>query len=333
MAHSQGGVKETPSAWTGEPSFADVLAARDFLAAYLTPTPLIRREAVNSALGLDVWLKCENLLPTAAFKVRGGLNLIGRDPTAKSGVIGASTGNHGQSLAYAGGVFGVPVTIVVPMNANPLKLAAMRANAATIVEHGSDYDDARVECERRAAADGTRYVHSGNEPYLIAGVGTAALEVLTERPDIDVLIVPIGGGSGASGAALVAKTLRPDVTVIGVQAEGASAAYRAWRDRAPRTTERAATFADGLATRTSFDLPQAMLAALLDDFVLVTEDELYSAMRLLLVEGHVVAEGAGAAAIAAARRLTERLSGKRVACWVSGGNATADSLRRALEKP
>lgn len=331
MANSQGGVTARASAWTSEPSFDDVLAARDFLAAYLKPTPLIRRDAVSAALGLDVWLKCENLLPTAAFKVRGGLNLIGRDPTARAGVIGASTGNHGQSLAYAGGVFGVPVTIVVPKNANPLKLAAMRANGAVIVEHGDDYDDARVECERRAAADGTRYVHSGNEPYLIAGVGTAALEVLTERPDIEVLIVPVGGGSGASGAALVAKSLRPEVTVVGVQAEGASAAYKAWRDHAPRTTERAATFAEGLATRTSFDLPQAMLAALLDDFVLVTDDELYDAMRLLLVEGHIVAEGAGAAPIAAARRMTERLAGKRVACWVSGGNATADSLRRALE--
>ncbi len=332
MAHSQGGVTARPSAWTGEPSFAGVLAARDFLTAYLAPTPLIRREAVSAALGLDVWLKCENLLPTAAFKVRGGLNLIGRDPTAKPGVIGASTGNHGQSLAYAGGVFGVPVTIVVPKDANPLKLAAMRANGATIVEHGNDYDDAREECERRAATSGTRYVHSGNEPYLIAGVATAALEVLVERPDIDVLIVPVGGGSGASGAALVAKTLKPEMTVIGVQAEGASAAYNAWRDRAPRSTDRAATFADGLATRTSFDLPQRMLAALLDDFVLVTDDELYGAMRLLLVEGHIVAEGAGAAPVAAARRMKERLAGKRVACWISGGNATGESLRRALEQ-
>ena len=319
------------AAWTGAPSFADVLAARDFLAAHLRPTPLIRRDAVSAALGLDVWLKCENLLPTAAFKVRGGLNLIGRDPTAKAGVIGASTGNHGQSLAYAGNVFGVPVTIVVPKDANPLKVAAMRANGATIVEHGKDYDDAREECERRAKAQGTRYVHSGNEPYLIAGVATAALEVLTERPDIDVLIVPVGGGSGASGAALVAKSLRPEITVIGVQAEGASAAFRAWRDHAPRTTERAATFAEGLATRTSFDLPQQMLVSLLDDFVLVTDDDLYAAMRLLLVEGHIVAEGAGAAATAAAHRLAERLSGKHVACWVSGGNATAESLRRALE--
>ena len=332
MAQSQGGVTARRSEWTGAPSFADVLAARDFLRAYLAPTPLIRRDAVSSALGLDVWLKCESLLPTAAFKVRGGLNLIGRDPTAKAGVMGASTGNHGQSLAYAGGVFGVPVTIFVPKGANPLKVAAMRVSGATIVEHGDDYDDAREECERRAAATGTRYVHSGNEPYLIAGVATAALEVLLEKPDLDVLIVPVGGGSGASGAALVAKTLRPEVAVIGVQAEGASAAYRAWRDHAPRTTERADTFAEGLATRTSFELPQRMLAVLLDDFVLVSDDELYAAMRLLLIEGHLVTEGAGAAAIAAARRLAERLAGKRVACWVSGANATADSLRHAMDQ-
>ena len=332
MAQSQGGVTARRSEWTGAPSFADVLAARDFLRAYLAPTPLIRRDAVSSALGLDVWLKCESLLPTAAFKVRGGLNLIGRDPTAKAGVMGASTGNHGQSLAYAGGVFGVPVTIFVPKGANPLKVAAMRGSGATIVEHGDDYDDAREECERRAAATGTRYVHSGNEPYLIAGVATAALEVLLEKPDLDVLIVPVGGGSGASGAALVAKTLRPEVAVIGVQAEGASAAYRAWRDHAPRTTERADTFAEGLATRTSFELPQRMLAVLLDDFVLVSDDELYAAMRLLLIEGHLVTEGAGAAAVAAARRLAERLAGKRVACWVSGANATADSLRHAMDQ-
>ncbi len=332
MAQSQGGVTARRSEWTGAPSFADVLAARDFLRAYLAPTPLIRRDAVSSALGLDVWLKCESLLPTAAFKVRGGLNLIGRDPTAKAGVMGASTGNHGQSLAYAGGVFGVPVTIFVPKGANPLKVAAMRGSGATIVEHGDDYDDAREECERRAAATGTRYVHSGNEPYLIAGVATAALEVVLEKPDLDVLIVPVGGGSGASGAALVAKTLRPEMAVIGVQAEGASAAYRAWRDHAPRTTERADTFAEGLATRTSFELPQRMLAVLLDDFVLVSDDELYAAMRLLLIEGHLVTEGAGAAAVAAARRLAERLAGKRVACWVSGANATADSLRHAMDQ-
>ena len=313
-------------------TLTDVVAARQFLDAHLSPTPLLRREGVCAALGLDVWLKCESLLPTGAFKVRGGLNLVGRDPTAKAGVIAASTGNHGQSLAYAGRVFGVPVTIVVPHDSNPLKLAAMRANGATLVEHGNDFDDARVEADRRGVSLGLRYVHSGDEPYLIAGVATAALEVLRDQlPDADVLIVPVGGGSGAAGAAIVAKALRPETRVIGVQAAGAPSAYLTWKERAPRETERADTFADGLATRTPFALPQRILADLLDDFVLVTDDELYRAMRLLLVEGHVVAEGAGAAATAAALSLAPRLAGKKVVCWVSGGNATAESLRRALD--
>lgn len=312
------------------PTLADVLAASRFLEPYLRPTPLVTRGAIDEAAGLPVWLKLECVLPTAAFKVRGGLHLVGRDPTARTAIYAASTGNHGQSLAYAGKVFGVPVTIFVPRDANPLKLAAMRASGATIVEHGIDFDDARRECERRAAADGVRYVHSGNEPYLIAGVATAALEVLRELPSADVLIVPVGGGSGAAGACIVAKACDPKIQVIGVQAEGAPAAYLSWRDRAPRETERVETFADGLATRSPFSLPQAILRELLDDFVLVSDDELYRAMRSLLVDGHIVAEGAGAAALAAASKIRERLRGKAVVCWVSGGNATASSLERAL---
>jgi threonine dehydratase len=311
-------------------SFDDVLAAREFLASHLQPTPLIRREALCEALGIEVLLKCESALPTAAFKVRGGLNLLGRDPTAKPGVIAASTGNHGQSLAFAGKTFGIPVTIVAPLGANPLKLKAMRRYGATIIEHGVDYDEAREECERRAAATGTRYVHSGNEPYLIAGVGTAALEVLEERPDVDVLIVPIGGGSGAAGACIVAKHLSRTVRVIGVQSSGAPAAYLSWRDRRPQTGGPIRTFAEGLATRTSFDLPQRILIDLLDDFVLVDDAELYRAMRLLLVAGHQLAEGAGAAATAAAWTLRDELRQKTVALWISGANATAESMTNAL---
>ena len=308
----------------------DVLAARAFLAGHLRPTPLVSREAVSAALGVDALLKCESLLPTAAFKVRGGLNLLGRDPTARAGVIAASTGNHGQSLAYAGRTFGIPVTIVAPAGANPLKVAAMRAYGAAVVEHGADFDEAREECERRAAAEGLRYVHSGNEPYLIAGVATAALEIFAERSDVDVLIVPVGGGSGAAGACVVAKAQRRAVTVIGVQSDGAPAAYLSWRHREPRTGGPIRTFAEGLATRTSFDLPQRILRELLDEFVLVSDDDLYRAMRLLLVEGHLVAEGAGAAATAAAWKLRDRLHGKTVALIVSGGNATAASLAHAL---
>jgi threonine dehydratase len=311
-------------------TFEDVLAARDFLRAHIRPTPLVRRDALCAAIGVDAWLKCESLLPTAAFKVRGGLNLLGRDPTAKAGVIAASTGNHGQSLAYAGMTFGIPVTIVVPRNANPLKLAAMRAHGASIVEHGADFDEARNECERLALERGLRYVHSGNEPYLIAGVATATLEVLEERPDIDVLILPVGGGSGVSGACVVAKHQSRAIRVIAVQSDGAPAAYLSWREKGPRETGAIRTFAEGLATRTAFDLPQRIMAELLDDFVLVSDDDLYRAMRLLLVEGHLVAEGAGAAATAAAVKLRDDLRGKNVAMWVSGGNATAESLSRAL---
>jgi threonine dehydratase len=311
-------------------TFDDVLAAREFLATHLRPTPFIRREAVSKALGVEALLKCESALPTAAFKVRGGLNLLGRDPTAKAGVIAASTGNHGQSLAYAGRTFGIPVTIVAPVGANPLKLDAMRVYGATIVEHGVDYDEAREECERRAAGAGLRYVHSGNEPYLIAGVATAALEVLEERPEVDVLIVPVGGGSGAAGACIVAKRMKPKARVIGVQSEGAPAGYLSWRDRRPHKGGPIRTFAEGLATRTSFDLPQRILTDLLDDFVLVSDEDLYRAMRLLLVAGHQVAEGAGAAATAAAWKLQDQLRGKTVALWISGANATPESIQRAL---
>lgn len=311
-------------------TFDDVLAAREFLASHLRPTPLIRREAVCAALGVEALLKCESALPTAAFKVRGGLNLLGRDPTAKAGVIAASTGNHGQSLSYAGGTFGIPVTIVAPLGANPLKLDAMRRYGATIIEHGVDYDEAREECDRRAAAAGVRYVHSGNEPYLIAGVATAALEVLEERPDVDVLVVPVGGGSGAAGACIVAKRLKPSVRVIAVQSAGAPAAYLSWRARRPQEGGPIRTFAEGLATRTAFDLPQRILIDLLDDFVLVSGEDLYRAMRLLLVAGHQVAEGAGAAATAAAWKLRDELQEKTVALWISGANATAESITLAL---
>ncbi len=313
------------------PTIEDIRAARAFIAPHLPlPTPLLRSESLASTLGLDVRLKLESLLPTSAFKVRGGVDLIGRDPTARAGVMGASTGNHGQSLAWAGEHFGVPVTIYVPRAANPIKVASMRALGATVVEHGKDYDDARVECARVASERGVRYVHSGDEPYLIAGVATATLEVLEQWPEVDVLIVPVGGGSGASGASIAAKAIAPHVQVIGVQSEGASAAYLSWREGRLMTTDAVRTFAEGLATRTAFALPQRIMRERLDDFVLVSDAELRRAMRALLLDAHVVAEAAGAASTAAAWKLRDRLRGKRIALWVSGANATAASLQDAL---
>jgi threonine dehydratase len=276
-------------------------------------------------------VKHENHLPTGAFKVRGGVNLVSQlsDDERQRGIIAASTGNHGQSIAFAARLFGVPATVVVPEDANPVKLAFIRAFGARVVEHGRDYDDAREHCEALAVEHGYRYVHSGNEPHLVAGVATGPLEILEEQPDVEVIVVPIGGGSGAAGACIVAKAQPSAVEVIGVQSEAAPAAYRSWRAR-ELLDDQMGTFAEGLATRTAFELPQRILWDSLDDFVLVSEDEIRSAFLHLLERTRNLIEPAGAATLAAALKLRDRLAGRRVALVASGGNVSPDQLRELL---
>jgi threonine dehydratase len=223
----------------------------------------------------------------------------------------------------------VRATICVPARANPAKVGAIRALGAEIVEHGRDFDDARERCESLARERGLRYVHSGNEPLLIAGVATHTLELLEERPDVDAIVVPIGGGSGAAGACLAAKTVRPECEVIGVQSHAAPAAYRSWRE-GRLCEDRMQTAAEGLATRVGFELPQRILHEQLDDFVLVGEDELAGAQRLMIAHTRNLVEAAGAAPLAAALRLRDRLAGRRVALVCSGGNVTLDQLRDLL---
>jgi threonine dehydratase len=313
------------------PTLADVHEARRRIAAHLRPTPLFDYPALDELVGTRVLVKHENHQPVGAFKVRGGVNLVSQLSAAerRSGVIAASTGNHGQSLAFAGRAFGVPVTVCVPEQANPVKVASMRGLGATLVFHGRDYDDAREHCEDRARSHGHRYVHSGNEPLLIAGVGTSTLEILEELPDVEIIVVPIGGGSGAAGACVVAKAVKPDVVVIGVQSDAAPAAHRSWRERR-LVEDRCDTIAEGLATRTSFELPQRILWNLLDDFVLVSDDAIRRAQRLMIETTRNLVEAAGAAPLAAALELRERVAGKRVALVLSGGNATPEQLRDVL---
>lgn len=315
------------------PTLVDVLDARRQIGPYLRPTPLYEYPALSALLGTELWVKHENHQPTGAFKVRGGINLISRltPEERKRGVIAASTGNHGQSVAYAARLFDVPATICVPENANPLKLDAMRALGATVIEVGWDFDDAREECERLAAAKGYRYIHSGDEPLLIAGVGTCTLEIVEEQPDLDVLIVPVGGGSGAAAACVAAKGITPSLRVVGVQSEAAPAAYRSWRAHA-LVEDRMETFAEGLATRTAFELPQRILWERLDDFVLVTEDEIRRAVVTMIQKTRNLVEGAGAAPLAAALRLRESLAGKRTAIVCSGGNLSLEHLRETLDR-
>jgi threonine dehydratase len=311
------------------PTFDDVLAARDRIAPHLRETALNRYPALDELVGTEVWVKHENHQPVGAFKVRGGVNLVSRlsEEDRRRGLITASTGNHGQSIAFASRIFGVRAIICVPEQANPVKVASMQGLGAELVFHGRDFDDAREHCEALAEEHDHRYVHSGNEPDLIAGVGTHTLETLERQPDLDVLIVPVGGGSGAAGACIVAAALSPGTRVIGVQSEAAPAAYRSWKEGAI-VEDVMGTAAEGLATRVGFELPQQILRERLADFVLITEDDLRVATLQMLERTRNLIEPAGAAPLAAALKLD--LAGKKVGLVASGGNMTVDQLRALL---
>ena len=313
------------------PTLSDVLFARRQISPYLQRTPLHSYPAINTLIGTEVYIKHENYQPVGAFKVRGGVNLISRlsADERERGVIAASTGNHGQSVAYAARLFGVKAHIVVPEGANPGKVAAMQGMGAEVIFHGAVYDVAMQHCEALAREHGYRYIHSGNEPLLIAGVGTETLEMLEDEPGLEVIIVPIGGGSGAAGTCIVARTLNPSIRVIGVQSEASPAAYESWRQgRLVEMPNR--TMAEGLATGVAFELPQEIIRQMLREFMLVTEEEIMQAMVWMLERAHTLAEGAGAASLAAAYRLRDGLRGKKVGIVCSGGNASLEQLRMVL---
>jgi threonine dehydratase len=313
------------------PTFTDVLAARRRIAPHLRPTPLYRYPALDAVAGTEIWVKHENHQPIGAFKVRGGVNLMAglAAEERRRGVITASTGNHGQSIAWAARLFGVSAVVCAPEGSNPVKVEAMRGLGAEVVLFGVDFDEAREHCERLAEKEGRRYIHAGNEPLLIAGVATGTLEIFEEQPDIDVVVVPVGGGSGAAGAGLVTRTVRPAAQVVGVQSEQAPAAYRSWR--AGRLVEAPMeTFAEGLATRTAFELPQAMLRELLADFVLVGDDAMRAATRIMIEKTRNLVEPSGAAPLAAVLAEPGRYAGRKVAVVCSGGNISPAQLRDVL---
>lgn len=315
-----------------EPTLKDVYDARPRVYRVVRPTPLMRHPLLAAETGIDqIFVKHENHNPTGAFKVRGGLNLVGSlTGDERRGVVTATTGNHGQSIGLACQREGIPCTIVVPLGNNPEKNAAMRAYGAEVIEHGRDFDEAREKVEQLQQERGLRYVHSGNEPMLLAGVGTYALEMFEEQPDLDFVLVPVGGGSGACGCCIVRTGIGSRAKVIGVQAERADAFARSWRTHTRVVGDRADTFAEGMATRVTFDLPFGILQRELDDVVTLSEAELAEGVRLALRTTHNLAEGAGAASLAAAMKLRDRLQGTRVACVMSGGNLDAARLREIL---
>ena len=314
------------------PTYADVVSAAAIVHRHLQPTPLYEWPALSRLLGCRYYLKHENHTPTTAFKVRGGIHLVSRlsEEEKRRGIIGCTTGNHGQSLAYACRLFGVRCVLVVPQRNNPDKIAAMRALGAELIEHGRDFDDARAHCETIRHREGLRYVHSADEPDLVAGVGSYALEIFETLPDPDVLLVPVGLGSGICGTALVAAERRPSCRVIGVQSEGAPAVTLSWREGRLIETDTPQTFAEGMATRVPARMTLDIMRRLVHDMILVSDPELEEAIRLLLRVTHNLAEGAGAASTAAAWKLRTQLAGKTVVGILSGGNLDLRDLQRIL---
>lgn len=314
------------------PTLEDVYMARKVVQRYLLRTPLLRSPGLSRLLGCEAYLKYESTLPTGTFKVRGGVNLCSHltEEEKRRGVIAASTGNHGQSIGYGCRLFGARSIIAAPKGANEYKLQAMRDLGAEVVLQGKDFDEAREWAEEEAQAKGYRYVHSANEPLLIAGVGTMGLEILEDLPDVDVVMVPIGGGSIAAGQLISTKAINPEVEVIGVQAAGAPAVYNSWRAKKLVTTRRADTFAEGLQTRVPFELTNQIIWKSINDILLVTDEEIKTAVVTIFERTHFIAEGAGAAATAGAYRIRDRLKGKKVVLVLSGGNLTLRQLREIL---
>jgi threonine dehydratase len=313
------------------PKLQDILQAQKRIRPYLGRTALHSYPAINQLVGTTLYIKHENYQPVGAFKVRGGINLISQlSPQERErGVIAASTGNHGQSVAYAARLFSVKAIIVVPEKANPGKVAAMEGMGAQVIKHGATYDESMLHCEELTHEHGYRYIHSGNEPFLIAGVGTEGLEMLEDQPDLDIIFVPIGGGSGAAGVGIVAHAINPSIHIIGVQSEASPAAYESWKQHRLVTAPNR-TFAEGLATGVAFELPQTIMHEHLHDFLLLTEEEIMCAMVWMIERAHTLAEGAGAAALAGAYRMRDELRGKKVGIICSGGNTSLEHLRLAL---
>ena len=317
-------------------AIADVLQARERIRGTLPPTALRRYAPLEEAVGYGIrlFVKHENHQPTQAFKARNALAALTSlsEEEKRKGVVGASRGNHGQGLAWAGQMLGVPVAICVPQGNNPEKNEAMRGFGAEVIEQGDDYD-AAVQVEDRLVRErGMTLVHSTNHRQVIAGAGTLALEMLEQEPSLEVLVLSVGGGSQAVGAMTVARAMRPELRVFGVQAERAAAIHDSWHKGRPLAGYTANTFADGVATRAVYELTFPALREGLAGFVKVSEGAIADAVRLLLRTTHNLAEGAGATGLAGLLALRETLAGKSVGICVSGGNIDQETLRRVVSR-
>jgi len=317
----------------GAPVTAEAIEqAATGLRAYLPPTPLQYSSAFTPKVGCHVHLKIEGIQPTRAFKVRGALNKVMRmrPEDRAAGVITASAGNHGLGVAYAAHAFEVPATVYVPENANTFKVEAIRRLGGRVVLAGRTYQQAYVEAMRAREASGATFVHAYDDPDVVAGQGTIGVELLDQVPDLDTVLVPVGGGGLIAGVATYLKTRRPGVHVIGVEPTGADAMTRSLAAGEPVSLERVDTIADGLAASAPGALTLAIARSCVDRMITVDDAEMLRAIRLSFEWEHLLAEPAGAAALAALLYHYAPRAGERVVLLLSGANLAEDVLLRAL---
>lgn len=313
-------------------SVSEAVRARSIVGNYVKPTQMLYYEGLSRLIGANVYVKHENHNPTGTFKIRGGANLMYHlKQKGVTGVITFSTGNHGLSVATAASWFGLNAVILVPKNNNPVKNRAIIECGAELVEAGTTFEEASQRVDQLCQERSLYYAHPANEPSLINGVGTEFMEIMEDLPDIDVMIVPLGAGSEAAAAITTLRAFRQDIEVIAVQAKDSPAAYNSWKKKeichASNTT-----FAGGFATGKAYELPFEIYKDGLDDFVLLTEDEIYDAMGLALYYTHNLAEGAGASSIMAAYKIREKLKGKNVVLQMSGCNASPEEITEACRR-
>ena len=315
-------------------SFQNIVEAAKRIKSFVTRTPTFHSVIFSQRTGAEVYLKLECFQPVGAFKIRGAVNKIGSLPQSelKRGLVTASSGNHGLSVAYAAKIYGTKAIVVVPQNAVKEKIEAIESHGAEVVKYGKDYEEAYSKALEMQKKTKMILVHPFNDPFVIAGQGTIGLELLEDIPDLDTIIVPVGGGGLISGIAVAAKTLKPDMKVIGVQAEGAPAVYRSWKAGKIVEIDSVKTVADGLVARKPLDLTFRIMKRYVDDILLVTDREIGEAVLALLREAHILAEPSGATSLAALLFKYHPKPEEKVAAIISGANISIGYLTSLLNK-
>jgi len=312
-------------------SLYEVFKASQVVSRHIKPSALVKYEELSQLLGFNAYVKHENQNITGSFKIRGGINLMSHiKESGVKGVVTFSTGNHGLSVATSAKLFGIPAIVVVPEGANPVKVKLIKDAGAQVVEAGRNFDESSLVVADISNTKKYYYVHPANEPHIINGVGTEFLEIMTELPDIDAVILPLGGGSEVASAVTTLKQIKPEIDIYAVQAELSCAAYHSWKQgKILKSANK--TFAGGFATGTAYETTFNIYKESLTDFILLSENEILRGIALAAYHTKNLVEGAGGASLMAAWKLREQLAGKNVVLQFSGSNASPAELKKAYE--